>query len=81
LEREAKRPRTTIAMLETKADTLTQAVTLITSIVRTLSRQMEMNMFEITNLKKENERLVREMDKKENERIMREMFFKDVGNN
>jgi hypothetical protein len=81
LEREAKHPRTTIAMLETKADTLTQAVTLISSIVHTLSRQMEMNMLEITNLKKENERLVREMAKKENERIMREMFFKDVGKN
>jgi hypothetical protein len=37
LEREAKRPRTTIAMLETKVDTLTQAVTLITSTIRTLS--------------------------------------------
>jgi hypothetical protein len=38
LEREAKRPRTTIAMLETKVDTLTQAVTLITNTVHTLSR-------------------------------------------
>jgi hypothetical protein len=52
LEREAKRLRTTKAMLETKVDTLTQAVTLITSIVRSLSRQMEMNMLEISNLKK-----------------------------
>jgi hypothetical protein len=42
---------------------------------------MEMNMLEINNLKKENERLVREMDKKETERIMREMFYKDVGKN
>jgi predicted RNase H-like nuclease (RuvC/YqgF family) len=81
LEREAKHPRTTIAMLETKVDTLTKAVTLITSTVHTLSRQMEMNMLEISNLKKENERLVREMDKKETERIMREMFYKDVGKN
>jgi hypothetical protein len=76
LEREAKHPRTTKAMLETKVDTLTQAVTLITSIVRTLSRQMEINMLEISNLKKENERLVREMARKETERIVREMFFK-----
>jgi predicted nucleic acid-binding Zn-ribbon protein len=81
LEREVKRPRTTIAMLETKVDTLTQAVTLITSTVRTLSRKMEMNMLEISNLKKENERLVREMAKKENERITREMFSKDIRKN
>jgi predicted Holliday junction resolvase-like endonuclease len=81
LEREAKCPRTTIAMLETKVDTLTQAITLITSTVRTLSRQIEMNILEISNLKKENERLLREMAKKENERIVREMFSKDVGKN
>jgi 23S rRNA pseudoU1915 N3-methylase RlmH len=81
LEREAKHPRTTIVMLENKVDTLTQVVTLITSTVRTLSRQMEMNMLEISNLKKENERLVREMAKKENERIMRDIFSKDVGKN
>jgi predicted RNase H-like nuclease (RuvC/YqgF family) len=81
LEREAKHPWTTIAMLETKVDTLTKAVTLITSTVHTLSRQMEMNMLEISNLKKENERLMREMAKKENERIVREMFSKDVGKN
>jgi predicted Holliday junction resolvase-like endonuclease len=81
LEREAKHPRTTIDMLETKVNTLTQAVTLMTSTIRTLSRQMEMNMLEISNLKKENERLMREMATKENERIVREMFSKDVGKN
>jgi predicted RNase H-like nuclease (RuvC/YqgF family) len=81
LEREAKHPRTTIAMLETKVDTLTQVVTLITSTVHTLSRQIEMNMLEISNLKNENERLVREMAQKENERIMSEMFSEDVGKN
>jgi hypothetical protein len=42
---------------------------------------MEMNMLEISNLKKENGRLMREMAMKENERIMREMFSKDVGKN
>jgi hypothetical protein len=42
---------------------------------------MEMNMLEISNHKKENERLMRQMAKKENERIVREMFSKDVGKN
>jgi 23S rRNA pseudoU1915 N3-methylase RlmH len=45
------------------------------------SRQMEMNILEISNLKKENERLVREMVRKETERIVREMFSKDVRKN
>jgi hypothetical protein len=34
---------------------------LVSSTVRTISRQTEMNTLEISNLKKENERLVREM--------------------
>jgi hypothetical protein len=38
-------------------------------------------MLEISNLKNENERLVREMAQKENERIMSEMFSEDVGKN
>jgi hypothetical protein len=61
LEREAKHPRITIAMLEDRVKILKQALVLVTSIVRTMSRQTEMNMLEISNLKKENERLVREM--------------------
>jgi chromosome segregation ATPase len=61
LEREAKRPRTTIAILEDRVESLKQALALVTSTVRTMSRQIEMNMLEISNLKKENERLVREM--------------------
>jgi chromosome segregation ATPase len=61
LEREAKRSRTTIAMLEDRVKSLKQALTLVTSTVHTMSRQIEMNMLEISNLKKENERLVREM--------------------
>jgi chromosome segregation ATPase len=61
LEREAKHPRTTIAMLEDRVESLKQALALVTSTVRTMSRQIDMNMLEISNLKKENERLVREM--------------------
>jgi hypothetical protein len=61
LEKEAKCPRTTIAMLEDRVETLKQAFALVSSTVRTMSRQTEMNMLEICNLKKENERLVREM--------------------
>jgi hypothetical protein len=61
LEREAKRPRMTIAMLEDRVESFKQALALVTSTVRTMSRQTEMNMLEISNLKKENERLVREM--------------------
>jgi hypothetical protein len=38
-------------------------------------------MLEISNLKNENKRLVREMAQKENERIVSEMFSKDVGKN
>jgi hypothetical protein len=48
-------------MLEDRVKILKQALVLVTSIVRTMSRQTEMNMLEISNLKKENERLVREM--------------------
>jgi hypothetical protein len=51
----------TIAMPEDRVKSLKQALTLVTSTVRTMSRQAEMNMLEISNLKKENERLVREM--------------------
>jgi hypothetical protein len=61
LEREAERPRTTIAMLKDRVESLKQALALVTSTVHTMSRQTEMNMLEISNLKKENERLVREM--------------------
>jgi cell shape-determining protein MreC len=61
LEREAKRPRTTIAMLEDRVESLKQALALVTSTICTMSRQTDMNMLEISNLKKENERLVREM--------------------
>jgi hypothetical protein len=61
LEREAKHPRTTTAMLEYRVKSLKQALALVSSAVRTISRQTEMNMLEINNLKKENERLVREM--------------------
>jgi hypothetical protein len=59
LEREAKRPRMTIAMLEDRVESLKQALALVTSTVHTMSRQTEMNMLEISNFKKENERLVR----------------------
>jgi cell shape-determining protein MreC len=61
LEKEAKRPRMTIAMLKDRVKSLKQALALVSSTVRTISRQTEMNMLEINNLKKENERLVREM--------------------
>jgi hypothetical protein len=61
LEREAKRPRITIVMLEDRVESLKQALALVTSTVRIISRQTKMNMLEISNLKKENERLVREM--------------------
>jgi hypothetical protein len=61
LEREAKRPRSTIAMLEDRVQSLKQALTLVTTTIRTMSRQTEMNMLEISNLKKEKDRLVREM--------------------
>jgi hypothetical protein len=63
LEREAKRPRMTIAMLEDRVESLKQALALVTSTVRTMSMQTEMNMLEISYLKKKNERLVREMDR------------------
>jgi hypothetical protein len=58
LEREAKCPRTTIAILEDRVESLKQALALVSSTVRTISRQTEMNMLEINNLKKENERLL-----------------------
>jgi hypothetical protein len=61
LEREAKCPRTSIAMLEDRVESLKQALALVTITVRTVSRQTEMDMLEISNLKKENERLVKEM--------------------
>jgi hypothetical protein len=61
LERDAKRPKMTIAMLEDRVKYLKQALALVSSIIRTISRQTKMNMLEINNLKKENERLVREM--------------------
>jgi hypothetical protein len=61
LEREAKCPRMTIAMLEDRVESLKQALALVSSTIHTISRQTEMNMLEINNLKKENERLVREM--------------------
>jgi hypothetical protein len=61
LEREAKCPRSTIAMLEDRVQSLKQALTLVTTTIRTMSRQTEMNMLEISNLKKEKDRLVREM--------------------
>jgi hypothetical protein len=61
LEREAKRPRVTIAMLEDRVESLKQALALVTSTIHTTSRQTEMNMLEISILRKENERLVREM--------------------
>jgi hypothetical protein len=61
LEREAKRPRMTIAMLEDRVKSLNQSLALITSTIHTMSRHTEMNMLEISNLKKENEMLVREM--------------------
>jgi hypothetical protein len=61
LEREAKCPRMTIAMLEDRVESLKQALAFVSSTVHTISRQTEMNMLEIINLKKENERLVREM--------------------
>jgi hypothetical protein len=61
LEREAKSPRMTISMLEDRVESLKQALMLVSSTVRTISRQIEMNILEINNLKKENERLVREM--------------------
>jgi hypothetical protein len=48
-------------MLEDRVKSLKQALALITTTVRTMSRQTEMNILEISNLKKENERLVREM--------------------
>jgi hypothetical protein len=48
-------------MLEDRVESLKQALALVTSTVCTMSRQTEMNMLEISNLKKENERLVREM--------------------
>jgi hypothetical protein len=51
----------TIAMLEDRVKSLKQAPALVTSTVHTMSRQTEMNMLEISNLKKKNERLVREM--------------------
>jgi hypothetical protein len=38
LEREAKRPRTTIAMLEDRVESLKQALALVSSTVRTISR-------------------------------------------
>jgi hypothetical protein len=49
----------TIAMLEDRVESLKQALALVTSTVHTMSRQTEMNMLEISNFKKENERLVR----------------------
>jgi hypothetical protein len=54
----------TIAMLEDKVESLKKALVLVTSTIRTMSRQTEMNMLEISNLKKENERLVREMTRR-----------------
>jgi hypothetical protein len=63
LERESKHPRTTIVMLKDRVEYLKQALALVTSTVHTMSRQTEMNMLEISNLNKENERLVREMAK------------------
>jgi hypothetical protein len=44
LEKEAKRPRTTIAMLEDRVESLKQALALVSSTVRTISKQTEMNM-------------------------------------
>jgi hypothetical protein len=38
LEREAKRPRMTIAMLEDRVESLKQALVLVTSTIRTMSR-------------------------------------------
>jgi hypothetical protein len=61
LERDAKCPRMTIAMLKDRVKYLKQELALVSSIIRTISRQTKMNMLEINNLKKENERLVREM--------------------
>jgi hypothetical protein len=61
LEREAKCPRTTIAMLKDRVKYLKQALVFVTSTVCTMNRQTKMNMLEISNLKKENKRLVREM--------------------
>jgi hypothetical protein len=52
LEREAKCPRMTIAMLEDRVESLKQALALVSSTVHTISRQTEMNMLEINNLKK-----------------------------
>jgi hypothetical protein len=59
LEREAKRPRMTKAMLEDRVEFLKQALALVSSTIHTISRQTEMNMLEINNLKKENERLAK----------------------
>jgi hypothetical protein len=55
MEREAKHPKMTIAMLKDRVESLKQALALVTSTVRTMSRQTEMNMLEIRNLKKEND--------------------------
>jgi hypothetical protein len=55
MEREAKHPKMTIAMLKDRVESLKQALALVTSTVRTMSRQTEMNMLEISNLKKEND--------------------------
>jgi hypothetical protein len=48
-------------MLEDRVESLKQALALVTSTVRTMSRQTEVNMLEISKLKKENERLAGEM--------------------
>jgi chromosome segregation ATPase len=61
LEKEVKHPRTTIAMLEDRVESLKQALALVSSTISTISRQAEINKLGINNLKKENERLVREM--------------------
>jgi hypothetical protein len=61
LKKEVKRPRMIIAMLKDRVESLKQALALVSSTVHTISRQTEINMLRINNLKKENERLVREM--------------------
>jgi hypothetical protein len=38
LEREAKRPRTTITMLKDRVESLKQALAFVTSTIRTMSR-------------------------------------------
>jgi hypothetical protein len=60
LEREVNRPRTTITVLEDRVESLKQALAFVTSTVHTMSRQAEMNMLEISNLKKKRMRLLLE---------------------